>query len=209
MQVVAANAENSNANYIMAGFILSVTALVEWYYKFPLYPTSEEELPLAFIPLFFGLIGLCYFAAALLDSLRIWRFGTSTLEAAQVAALGHRFTGVLTSSKPLDVQASYSVRLLCIETLYYSQLPKGKRYSQVTRWQSSYKAQPLSPSGAISVSFDIPPDCAATTSPESGSVQEGVRWVLEVRRRGVGQYFSIFRLNVHSAVPQGHGMHDA
>jgi branched-subunit amino acid transport protein len=208
MQIEASNRELSSRNYLMAGFILSVTALVVWYYKLPLYPTSEEDLPLAIIP-FFGFIGLCYLAAALVDSLRLWQFGTSTLEAEQVAALGHRFTGVLTSSKPLDVQASYTVRLLCIETRYYPQLHKRNAYSQITRWRSSYKAQPSAPSGAITVSFDIPADCAATTSPEGGRGQEGVRWVLAVRRRGFSLYYSFFSLKVYRTLPRGHGVHDA
>jgi hypothetical protein len=35
--------------------------MVVWSYKFPLYPTSEEELPLAFIPIF-GCIEALFYA---------------------------------------------------------------------------------------------------------------------------------------------------
>jgi branched-subunit amino acid transport protein len=208
MQIEASNRERSNLNYAMAGIFLLGTALVVWWYKLPLYPTSEEDLPLAFIPLF-GFIGLCYLASAIVDSLRIRQFGISTLEAEQVAALGHRFVGVLRTSKPLDLRVSYSVRLACIETRYNPQLHQRNAHSQITRWQSSYKAQPSTPSGSIAVSFDIPADCAATTSPEGGRVQEGIRWVLVVRGRGFSLYHSFFSLKVYKAVPQGHGVHHA
>jgi hypothetical protein len=196
MRIEAANADNSLTNYLMAVVMTSCAWLVVWHFKIPVDPGAKDAIPLAFIPLAFALIGLWYLAKALLDSFRIWRYGTSSLEAEQAAALGHRFTGVLTSSKPFDADASYSVQLACIETLY-SAVTKGNRYSQVTRWKNSYDARPISPVGGIRVAFDIPADGAATTSPESGAVQKGVRWVLETRCRGLSQYYSIFRLNVH------------
>jgi len=204
MQIEAANAENSLTNYIMAALGVSAAAFIAWHYKIPIDPRAENALPLAFIPLAIAAIGLWYLLKALLDSLRIWRFGVSTLDADAVAVLGQRFEGVLTSSKPLDANASYSLHLVCIETLY-DWHPTGQRqsYSQVTRWKGSYVArpEPIRPNGGLSVSFEIPANCPATTSPDSGPVQQGVRWVLEARHRGLGQYYSLFRLNVHATAP--------
>src|SRR5580765_1216214 len=115
--VVDANAANASSGYFFAGAMVLIAALIPWYFELPLnFNVNDREFnPLVFVPVVFAVIGLYALLKAIRDTLRVRKFGATTLEAGP-ANPGTRFEGLIRSSRDLAPDGDYSVLLRCIRT---------------------------------------------------------------------------------------------
>lgn len=115
--VVDANAANASSGYFFAGAMVLIAVLIPWYFELPLnFNVNDREFnPLVFVPVVFAVIGLYALLKAMRDTLRVRKFGATTLEAGP-AKPGGRFEGRLRSSRDLAPSGDYVVKLRCIRT---------------------------------------------------------------------------------------------
>jgi hypothetical protein len=100
--VVDANAANASSGYFFAGGMGVIAVLIVWYFELPLnFDVNDRDFnPLVFVPIVFAAIGLYSLLKAIRDTLRVRKFGATTLLAGQ-ANPGKRFEGLLRSSRDL------------------------------------------------------------------------------------------------------------
>ena len=115
--VVDANAANASSGYFLAGGMGLIGILIPWYFELPLNfdVTDREFNPLIFIPVVFLVIAFYALLKAIRDTLRVRKFGTTTLIAG-TAVPGGRFEGAVRSSRDLTPNGDYTVQLKCIRT---------------------------------------------------------------------------------------------
>lgn len=115
--VIDANAANASSDYFLAGGMGLIAALIPWYFELPLNfnVTDREFNPLVFVPVVFAVIGLYALLNAIRNTLRVRKFGATTLQAGG-ANPGKRFEGLLRASRDLAPAGDYTVLLRCIRT---------------------------------------------------------------------------------------------
>ncbi len=114
--VADANAANARGNYIFAVALWVLAALTVWYFQVPFVfnVNADDFSPLIVLAALLALAGLYYGLLGVRDTLRVGKFGSTTLEA-DPALLGQTFSGRLRCSRDLAVRGDYQVELKCIE----------------------------------------------------------------------------------------------
>ena len=205
--VVDANAANASSGYFFAGAMGLIAVLIPWYFELPLNfnVTDREFNPLAFVPVVFAVIGLYTLLKAIRDTLRVRKFGATTLQAGP-AKPGGRFQGLLRSSRDLSPSGNYTVKLRCIRTYRVG----GPPVNTVAGGKSTYKEELkyeeklVVPRGSVLSSvgipfaFAIPADALPSNGPPVYERQHGnVRWILTVTAPMPGvDYYAVFAIDM-------------
>ncbi|TIQ35464.1 MAG: hypothetical protein E5X48_13935 [Mesorhizobium sp.] len=206
--MVDANSANAFSGYFFAGTMCLIGILIVWYFELPLNfdVTDREFNPLIFVPILFMLIALYSLLKAIRDTLRVRKFGTTTLVCGTAIA-GRRFEGSLRSSRDLAPGGDYRVQLRCIRTYRVGGpvvvTTQKSTYKDELRWQETVVVPSASirSSAGISFAFEIPPDALASKGPPIyEQVHGNVRWILTVSApmRGL-DYYAAFAIDMHSA----------
>jgi hypothetical protein len=205
--VVDANAANAFGGYLFAGTMGLIAVLIPWYFELPLNfdVTDREFNPLVFVPVVFALIGLYALLKAVRDTLRVRKFGTTTLVAGS-ANPGRRFEGLLRSSRDLAPDGDYTVQLRCIRTYLVggpnvNAVAGGKAtYKEELRWEEKVVVprSSVQSSAGIPFAFSIPADALPSNGPPVYErVHGNVRWILTVTAPVPGvDYYAVFAIDM-------------
>jgi len=205
--VVDANAANAFSGYLFAGAMALISVLIPWYFELPLNfdVTDREFNPLVFIPVVFALIGLYSLLKAIRDTLRVRKFGTTTLVAG-TAKPGQIFEGVLRSSRNLAPDGDYTVLLSCIRTYRvggpnpHATAADKAVYKDELRWEGKQVVprNSVQSSAGIPFVFSIPADALPSHGPPVYERVDGnVRWILTVTAPMPGlDYYAAFAVDV-------------
>jgi hypothetical protein len=205
--IEAANAENAWFNLITALIFWVLAILAAWWMHsgygicFTLNINSRDFCPVIFVPVVFILIGLFFSGRALLDGLRVRKYGRTTLEAGEVF-LGGSLTGTIRTTYDLEPLGDYTLRLRCIETVGSGSV-SDKNYHHIDelRWEGlgTVKHDSVHSSQGIPVDIPIPEGSGALVTVPGSEIgtATGVRWVLEIRAplRGL-DYYALFLIIV-------------
>ncbi|MEP6565169.1 MAG: hypothetical protein ABJB10_08510 [Mesorhizobium sp.] len=201
--VLDANAANASSGYFFAGAMVLIAVLIPWYFELPLNfnVTDREFNPLVFVPVVFAAIGLYALPKAIRDTLRVRKFGTTTLLAG-TANPGMRFEGLLRSSRDLAAAGDYIVLLRCIRTyrvggpLVNAMAGDKSTYKDELKWQEKIVVPrgSVRSSAGIPFAFAIPADALPSVGPPIFEHQHGnVRWILTVTAPMPGvDYYAVF-----------------
>ncbi|WFP74232.1 hypothetical protein [Mesorhizobium sp. WSM4906] len=208
--MVDANSANAFSGYFFAGAMGLIGILIVWYFELPLNfdVTDREFNPLIFVPVLFMPIALYSLLKAIRDTLRVRKFGTTTLVCGPAIA-GRRFEGSLRSSRDLTPGGDYRVQLRCIRTyrvggpVVVTSGTQKSTYKDELRWQETVVVPSASirSSAGIPFAFQIPPDALASKGPPIYErVHGNVRWILTVTApmRGL-DYYAVFAIDMRGA----------
>ena len=204
-----ANAPNASSGYFFAGGMALIGISIVWYFELPLNfdVTDRDFNPLIFVPVLFVLIALYALLKAIRDTLRVRKFGVTTLVAGPAMA-GRRFEGSLRSSRDLAPDGDYTVLLRCIRTYrvggpVVSSGTQRSTYKDELRWQETVvvPCASIRSSAGIPFAFQIPADALASKGPPVYErVHGNVRWILTVSApmRGLN-YHAVFAIDMRGA----------
>ncbi|HEV7501658.1 MAG TPA: hypothetical protein VGQ33_16700, partial [Vicinamibacteria bacterium] len=115
--VKAATRFQAREQYVMAAILAAVALGVEWKFHArsprPLDLASGEIDPVLVIAGVIGFVALVFLGHALLNSLRLRKFGTSVLEIEE-AVRGRPFRGAVRTTRDLAPTGDYRLHLACI-----------------------------------------------------------------------------------------------
>jgi hypothetical protein len=200
--VQAATRFQAREQYIMAVVLAALALGVEWKFHAqsprPLDLASGEIDPALVICGVIGFVALVFLGQALLNSLRLRKFGTSVLEIEE-AVRGRRFRGVVRTARDVAPRDDYRVHLACIERLRKRPSPgnMSPRARDVTRWESRVIVPAAGVQSRVGIPFDIPlPDVVPSGHAASESTV-AIRWQLTVQASLPGlDYRAIFGVRV-------------
>ncbi|RWL43151.1 MAG: hypothetical protein EOR60_22875 [Mesorhizobium sp.] len=205
--VVDANAANASSGYFLAGGMGLIGILIPWYFELPLNfdVTDREFNPLIFIPVVFLVVAFYALLKAIRDTLRVRKFGTTTLIAG-TAVPGGRFEGAVRSSRDLTPNGDYTVQLKCIRTyrvggpVVNASGTQKSTYKDELKWRETIVVPSTSvrSSAGIPFAFQIPPDALPSRGPPIYErVHGNVRWILTVSApmRGLN-YYAVFAIEM-------------
>ena len=205
--VVDANAANASSGYFFAGAMGLIAVLLPWYFELPLNfdVTDRAFNPLVFVPVVFAVIGLYALLKAIRDTLRVRKFGTTTLQAGP-ANPGTRFEGLIRSSRDLDPAGDYTVLLRCIRTyrvggpIVNATAGTKSTYKDELKWQDKIVVPrgSVQSSAGIPFAFAVPADALPSVGPPIFEHQHGnVRWILTVTAPMPGvDYYAVFAVTM-------------
>ncbi|WP_149803879.1 hypothetical protein [Mesorhizobium sp. NFR06] len=205
--MIDANAANASSGYFFAGGMGLIGILIVWYFALPLdFDLNDREFnPLIFVPVLFILIALYSLSKAIRDTLRVRKFGRTTLVVGPATA-GRRFEGLLRSSRDPAPGGDYTVQLRCIRTyrvggpVVNTSGTQRSTYKEELRWQEKIVVPCASvrSSAGIPFAFQIPPDALASKGPPIYErVHGNVRWILTVSAPMPGlNYYAAFAIDM-------------
>lgn len=205
--VADANAANASSGYFFAAGMGLIAVLIPWYFELPLNfdVTDRDFNPLVLVPVVFAVIGLYALLKAVRDTLRVRKFGRTTLEAGP-ARLGGRFEGLLRSSRDLAPFGDYVVKLRCIRTYRVGgpAASAGAGQHSTYKEEIKYEEKLVVPRGTVRSStgipfaFAIPDDAPPSNGPPIYERQHGnVRWILTVTAPMPGvDYYAVFAVDM-------------
>lgn len=205
--IEAANEGNATLNFLTALTLWVLALLSAWWMHssygipFTFNVNARDFCPLVFVPIVFALIGVFFSGKALLDAMRVRKYGTTTLEAGEVF-LGGSLTGTIRTAYDLEPLGDYTLSLRCIETVVAGSLAtKNLHHVDEERWQGlcTVKCGQVLSSQGIPVNIPIPKGSGAMATVPGSEIgtSTGVRWVLEIRApmRGL-DYYALFLIIV-------------
>jgi hypothetical protein len=139
---------------------------------------AREFNPLVFIPVVASAAGALIMIRALVITLRVRRFGVSTLTLDKRPRLGGRLRGRVTST--VDVRPSeWHLSMRCVETITAAG-SKQVHQSDVVRWHAETTVPGEGLRSGVSIDIPIPADALALTDPiERVRRKRGsLRWTL-------------------------------
>ncbi|MEO5756595.1 MAG: hypothetical protein ABIQ51_07035 [Mesorhizobium sp.] len=205
--VVYANAANASSGYFFAGGMGVIAALIPWYFELPLKfdVTDREFNPLVFVPVVFAVIGLYALLKAIRDTLRVRKFGATTLHAG-AARPGGRFEGMLRSSRDLVPSGDYIVKLRCIRTyrvggpIVNTVAGEKSTYREEIKYEEKLAVPRASVQSSVGIpfAFAIPADAPPSVGPPVYERRHGnVRWILTVTAPMPGvDYYAVFAIDM-------------
>ena len=159
---------------------------------------AREFNPLVFIPVVGLLAGLFFLLAAIFMTLRLRKYGRSTLTLDKRPRIGGRVLGRVTSTVDVQPQGEWDLVLQCIETITRGRtaepgLPDrsdslGARSRRCPRPRTRCRA-------GVPVDIVIPENCLEIADPVERARQKRgtLRWVLQLKgRRGGLNYLASF-----------------
>lgn len=193
------SAVNETNDYMLGAVLLVVAVLVTWYFEIPLIFDlwSPDFNPLIVMMIVLGGVGVAALARAVRATIRVRKFGTSTL-APPIARVGGLYRGTLRTSRDLSPSGDYQVTLKCMRRYRSRSDSDGKSNSSERVVHKERKTIPAGGQSSLGlpVEFMIP-----NGLPRSGSTKKDpdgqVRWVLTVTApmRGVN-YYAKFAIQV-------------
>ena len=158
--------------------------------------TSRDFSPVMVVPALFAVLAVYYGVRAGFSTLRLRKYGDSTLTADPLIP-GRPFSAVVRTVRDLEPQGPYEICLRCIETVYTGGHGTDGRYRQSVRWEETahVDAAGVRSSVGIPVRIDVPADVPRTTSLEGGPLTAGIRWVVIAKASLPGlDYKAVFRV---------------
>lgn len=203
--VTDANAANAGFNYLVAVAMFIIAAGFIWYFQIkPIFNLNDPDFnPLIFAAAIFAAIGLYQLLKAVRDTLRVRKFGKTTLEAGP-AHVGQVFEGKLRASRDLSVRGDYEIILKCIvneqiQVRIRSKNDSGVRHIDRIVWEGrqTVSRDRIRASEGIPFSFVLPADVPPSRGPTIHLDEEGTRWILTITApmRGM-DYYAIFAIDV-------------
>jgi hypothetical protein len=203
--IPASNRDNAYLNALTAPVLLALAWLIAWYLRIPLaLPRNARSFdPIIVVPVFFAAGGIWYAGRAVLDGMRLRRYGDSRLELRDVR-LGGTLRGTIRTTRDLAPTGDYALTLRCIETTATNDgRPNSTtQHHDILRWSAvaTVAAATVRSSVGIPVDFAIPRDAPATWGDSDLGTARGVRWVLVIEAPLAGlDYYAVFRLVVAAA----------
>ena len=202
-RIEASNRANAELNLTTMVVVWILAVLAVWWMRagygvrFVFDVHSRNFNPVIFMPILFAALGAFWGARGLLDAFRVWRFGTTVLEA-ELPFLGGSLKGTIRTDRELSPTGDYTIRLRCIETVQTGSLAaRNVRYVDEPRWEGGRivaRGTVRSTTG-IPFEIEIPKGVGALPSRPGSELRtaEGVRWVLEIFAplRGLN-YYALF-----------------
>jgi hypothetical protein len=155
---------------------------------------ARDFNPLIVLAFVLALIGLYNAWRAVVNSLRLRRYGVSTLHPDQWLTPGMPFRAVVRTAYDLAPTGDYTVNLRCIETTHTG--GNNGRYRQKIRWEHTARVAPnVSSSSGVPVNIDVPANVPPLTRWGGNEQQVGTRWAVIVRAPMPGlDYKAMFNL---------------
>ncbi len=145
---------------------------------------ARELNPLVFLPIVASAAGLFFLSVGLFMTLRLHKFGTSTLTLDKRPRVGGRLQGRVTCTVDVQPRDEWRLVLQCRELIKNAGSHQRVYRTDVTRWELETTLPALtSIQAGLPVDIAIPEDCLALTDPvELARTKRGqLRWVLQVR----------------------------
>jgi hypothetical protein len=154
---------------------------------------AREFNPLVFVPVVALLAGLFFLFAAMFMTLRLRKYGRSTLTLDKRPRIGGRVLGRVTSTVDVVPPGEWALVLQCVETIQAAGQQNRVYRTDLTRWEhkSTLPASAHTLRTGVPVDIAIPENCLEITDPlERVRQRRGtLRWVLQLKGQGVGLNF--------------------
>ncbi len=145
---------------------------------------AREFNPLVFLPVVASVAGLFFLAAGVFMTLRLRKFGASTLTIDKRPRVGGRLQGRVTCTVDVRPQGDWRLVLQCVERIKAAGSRQRVYQTDLTRWEFKTTLPALtSIRDGIPVDIAIPEHCLALTDPvEIARQKRGeLRWVLQMK----------------------------
>jgi hypothetical protein len=203
--VQAATRFQAHEQYIMAAVLAAFALGVEWKFHArsprPIDLASGEIDPVLVVSGVIGFVALVFLGHALMNSLRLRKFGTSVLEIEEAVRGGH-FRGVVRTARDLAPRGDYRLHLACIERLRKrpSSGNMNPRPRDVTRWESKVTVPAAGVQSRVGIPFDIPLPDVVPSDHAASERSEAIRWQLTVQASLPGlDYRAIFGVRIQGS----------
>jgi hypothetical protein len=192
--------------FFLMAFLLPLLGLLPlWIFGVPLRfnVPAREFNPLVLLPVVATLAGLFFLVAAIVMTLRLRRFGVSTLTLDKRPRVGGQIVGRVASTVDLVPRGDWQLAVRCLEKIKAAG-SKGQVYeTDVTRWEheATIPAAAHRLAAGIPVDIAVPDDCLVLTDPlEIARKKRGtLRWVLVLRAQCDGlDYLASFLVPMRS-----------
>ena len=162
---------------------------------------AREFNPLVFIPVVGLLAGLFFLLAAIFMTLRLRKYGRSTLTLDKRPRIGGQVLGRVMSTVDVQAQGEWDLVLQCIETIQAAGQQRQVYRTDLTRWERQWTLPAAAHTLRTGVPVDIaiPENCLEITDPlERARQKRGtLRWVLQLKGRRDGlNYLASFTIPV-------------
>lgn len=196
-------AAGASVFWAMAGLLPLLGFAVIWIAGVPFrFDVPEREFnPLALIPVIALLVGLFFLCAAIFMTLRLRKYGRSTLTLDERARIGGRVLGRVTSTVDVAPQGEWGLVLRCVETITAAGQQTRVYRTDLTRWEqkSTLPASGYTLRVGVPVDIAIPENCLEITDPlERARQKRGtLRWVLQLTGQRPGlNYLASFEIPI-------------
>ena len=162
---------------------------------------AREFNPLVLLPVVALLAGLFFMLGAIFMTLRLRKYGTSTLTLDKRPRIGGRVLGRVTSTVDVAPQGEWALVLQCIETIKAAGQQSRVYRTDLTRWESrsTLPASAYTLRAGVPIDIAIPEDCLEIADPleRARQTRGTLRWVLQlnVQRAGLN-YLASFAIPI-------------
>jgi hypothetical protein len=154
---------------------------------------EREFNPLVFLPVVGLLGGLFFLVAAIFMTLRMRKYGRSTLTLDKRPRIGGRLLGRVVSTVDVQTQGDWDLVIQCIETIKAGGSKRQTSQTDITRWEHKWTlpASTHTLQAGVPVDLAIPENCLEITDPiELARKKRGtLRWVLQLKGQRPGLNF--------------------
>lgn len=162
---------------------------------------QREFNPLVFIPVVGLLAGLFFFLAAIFMTLRLRKYGRSTLTLDKRPRIGGQVLGRVISTVDVQTQGEWDLVLQCIETIKAAGSKRQVYQTDLTRWEHKWRlpASAHTLQAGVPIDIEIPENCLEITDPvERARKKRGtLRWVLQLKGQRPGlNYLASFTMPI-------------
>jgi hypothetical protein len=154
-----------------------------------------------FLPVVGLLAGLFFLLAAIFMTLRMRKYGKSTLTLDKRPRIGGRVVGRVVSTVDVQTAGEWDLVIQCIETIKAGGSKRQTSTTDLTRWEHKWTlpASGHTLQAGVPVDIEIPENCLELTDPvERARTKRGtLRWVLQLKGQRPGlNYLASFTLPI-------------
>jgi len=181
--------------WMMAAVLPLLGFAVIWIAGVPFrFDVPEREFnPLVFIPVVGLLAGVFFLLAAIFMTLRLRKYGRSTLTLDKRPRIGGRVLGRVASTVDVQTEGEWDLVIQCIETIKAGGSKRQTSTTDLTRWEHKWTlpASAHTLQTGVPVDIAIPENCLEITDPvELARKKRGtLRWVLQLKGQRPGLNF--------------------
>jgi len=204
-QIECNEAPASGVFFLMAFVVPLLGFLPLWIFGVPLrFNLPARDLnPLVLLPVIAMLAGLFFLVAAIVMTLRLHRFGVSTLTLDKRPRIGGRIVGRVVSTVDIVPRGDWQLGVRCIETVKAAGANGRVYQTDLTRWEheSTMPGGAHSLRAGVPVDIAIPEGCLESKDPVEIARQKrgALRWVLVVKGERDGlDYLASFLVPMRS-----------
>jgi hypothetical protein len=194
-QIECNEAVGATVFWLMAGVLPLLGFAVIWIAGVPFRfdAPAREFNPLVFIPVVGLVAGLFFLLAGMFMTLRLRKYGKSTLTLDKRPRIGGRVLGRVTSTVDVAPQGEWDLVLQCVETIKAAGQQTRVYQTDLTRWErkSTLPASAHTLRTGVPVDIEIPENCLEITDPVERARQKRgtLRWVLQLKGQRPGLNF--------------------